>query len=82
MQRKITGMGGNETEIDFVLVGKNNRKYSKDMKTISWELQHWLVVTNIAKQKMKKVVKNQQTISRRVWKVKKNNMKTRFQEKL
>ena len=27
-QRKITySMGKNETEIDFVVVGKNNRKY-------------------------------------------------------
>ena len=34
-QRKITySMGGNETEIDFVLVAKNNRKYLKEMKTI------------------------------------------------
>ena len=36
-QRKITNsMGGNETEIGFVLIGKNNRKYLKDVKTISW----------------------------------------------
>ena len=40
-QRRITySMGGNEMKIDFVLVGKNNRKYLKDMKAISWELQH------------------------------------------
>ena len=36
-QRKITYcMGGNETEIDFVLVGKNNRKYLKEVKAIPW----------------------------------------------
>ena len=29
-------MGGNETEIDFVLV----RKFLKDMIAIPWELQH------------------------------------------
>ena len=34
-QRKRTfSMGGNETEIDFVLVGKNNRKYLQDVKAI------------------------------------------------
>ena len=45
-QRKITySMSGNETEIDFVLVGKNNRKYVKDVKAIPWELQHRPVVT-------------------------------------
>ena len=33
--KKITySMSGNETKIDFVLVGKNNRKYLKDMKNI------------------------------------------------
>ena len=35
-QKKITfNMGGNETEIDFVSVGKNNKKYLKDAKTPS-----------------------------------------------
>ena len=54
-QRKITySMGGNETEIDFVLVGKSNRNCLKDVKAISWELQQtWT--------KSKKVVKNEQT---------------------
>ena len=32
-QRKITcSMGGNETEINFVMVGKNNKNYLKDEK--------------------------------------------------
>ena len=52
-QRKITySMGRNETEINFVLVSKNNRKYLKDMKAISWELQHQLVVSDIDKRKL------------------------------
>ena len=51
-QKKIAySMGGNKTEIDFVSVGKNNRKYLKDMKAIPWELQHRLVVTDIHKRK-------------------------------
>ena len=61
-QRKIKyRIGGNETEIDFVLVGKNNRKYLKNEKAISWELQHRLVVTDIDKRKLKKVVENETT---------------------
>ena len=53
-QRKITySLDGNETEIDFVLVGKNNRQYLKNMKAIPWKLQHWLMVTNIDKRKLK-----------------------------
>ena len=57
-RKKITyGMNGNKTEIDFVLVVKNNKKYLKDMKAIPWELQHWLVATDIDKRKLMKVVK-------------------------
>ena len=34
-QRKITNcIGENETKIDFVLIGKNNRKYLKYVKPI------------------------------------------------
>ena len=70
-QRKITyGMCGNETEIDFVLVGKNNKKYLKDVKAISWGSQHRLVVTDIDKRGLMKAVKNKQSIRRRVWKLK------------
>ena len=58
-QRKITySLGGNETEIDFALVSKNNRKYLKHVKAIPWELQHWRVVTDIDKKMLKKIVKN------------------------
>ena len=32
--------------------------------------------------KLKKVVKNEQTIRRRVWKLEENNMKTKFQERV
>ena len=42
-------MGGNKTEIDFVLIGKNNKKYLKDVKAIPWKLQNRLVVTDIDK---------------------------------
>ena len=42
----------NGTEIDFVLVGKGNRKYLKDVKVIPGELQHRLVVTDLVKKKM------------------------------
>ena len=38
------------------------------MKAIPWEVQHQLVVTDIDKKKLKKVVKNEQTVRRRVWK--------------
>ena len=82
-QRKITySVNGNETVIDFVLVGKNNRKYLKDVKAIPWDLQHWLVVTDLDRRRLKKVVKSEQTMKRRVWKLNENNMKTRFQKRV
>ena len=49
--------GGNETEVDFVLVGKENRKYLRDVKIIPGELQHRLVTGDLDKKKLRKVVK-------------------------
>ena len=63
VQRKISNrVNGNETKIDFVLVGTNNRKYLQGVKAIPWELQYRLVVTDIGKRKLKKVVKNEQKV--------------------
>ena len=40
-ERKITfKSGNNESEIDFILVSKENRKFLKDVKVIPWELPH------------------------------------------
>ena len=82
-ERKIAySIDGNKTEIDFALVGKNNRKYLKEVKAIPWVLQHRLVVTNIDKRRLKKVVTNERIIRRRVWKLKENNMKAKFQDRV
>ena len=60
LSAKITcGMSENETEIDLVLVGKNNRKYFIDVKAIGWELQQRPVVIDIDKTRLKKVVKKE-----------------------
>uniref|UniRef100_A0A0L8FGS5 Uncharacterized protein n=1 Tax=Octopus bimaculoides TaxID=37653 RepID=A0A0L8FGS5_OCTBM len=54
-KRKLNfSAGGNETETDFVLVGRKNIKYLRDMKTIPGELQHGLVVADLNKRKVKK----------------------------
>ena len=40
-KKKVTyGSGGNESEIHFVLVEKESRKFLKDVKVICWELQN------------------------------------------
>jgi len=49
--------GGNETEIDFVLVGRKERRYMRYVKAISWELQHRLIIADVDKRKLKNMVK-------------------------
>ena len=54
-KKKITySVDGCETEIYFVLVGEKYRKYIRDVKVISWQLQHKLVVVDLDK----KILKN------------------------
>ena len=49
-KRKVTYSAGEiRTKIDFVLVGKGNKKYLRDVKVIQGELQHRLVVTDLVK---------------------------------
>ena len=75
-------MGGNEAKTDFVLIGKSNKKYLKEVKAIPWQLQHGLVVTEIYIRKLKKVMKNKQTVRTRVWKLKETNIEARFQNRI
>ena len=75
MTYSIRGYG---TEIDFVLVGKRNRKYLKDVKVISGELQHRLVVKELVKMKVKKVVRKEATERRKVSKLKEDDTRARF----
>ena len=59
-ERKVTySSGGNDTEIDFVLVGKENRKYLRDVKVIPGELQHRLVVVDVEGRKTEEVSKEE-----------------------
>ena len=52
-KRKVTySAGGNESEIDFVLMGKGNRKYLRDVKVIPGELQHRFLVVDLVKKKV------------------------------
>ena len=60
---------GNDTEIDFVLVGKEKRKYLRDVKIIPGELQHRLVVVDVEERKLKKSVKKSKRVRWRVWKL-------------
>ena len=49
-KRKVMySAGENGIEVDFVLVGKGNKKYLRDVKVIPGELQHMLVVTDLVR---------------------------------
>ena len=73
--------GGNDTEIDFVVVGKEKGKYLRDVKVILGELQHRLMVVDV-EQKLKKSVKKSRRVRWRVWKLKKKEIKEKFEEKV
>ena len=60
--------GENETEIDFVLVGKRHRKNPRDVKVIPGELHHRLVVMDLVKKKVNKVVRKEAIERRKVCK--------------
>ena len=55
MKKKTTYKSrGNRTEIDFALIGRNDRNYLKDDKAMSGFLQHAIVVADINRRKLKK----------------------------
>ena len=74
--------GGNDTEIDLVLVGKEKRKYLRDVKVIPGKLQHRLVVVDVEEQKLKKSVKKSKRVRWRVWKLKEKEIKEKFEERI
>ena len=68
-KKKITfKSGNNESEIDFILISKENRKHLKDVKIIPWELQHRLLVVDVDKRKLNKVVKKEPRVKSMVGK--------------
>ena len=82
-KRKITyGVGGFETEIDFVLVGEKYRKYIRDMKVIPWKLQHRLVVVDLDNKILKKVVRKQGIIGRKIWNLNENRARVKFEKRV
>ena len=61
------------------LVGKGNRKYSRDAKVIPGELPHRLVVTDLIKKKIKKVVRKKAIQRRKLWKLKQDDTRATFE---
>ena len=65
-----------------MVVGEKCRKYIRDVKVISWELQHRLVVVDLDKKILKKVVRKQQIIKRKIWKLNENQTRVRFEKRV
>ena len=74
--------GRNETEIDCVIVGKEKRKYLRDVKVISEELQHRLVVVDVEEQKLNKSVKKNKRVKWKVWTLKEKVITKKFEERV
>ena len=82
-KRKITySASGCGTENDFVLVGEKYRKYIRDVQMIPWELQHRMVVVDLDKKVLKKVVRKEQIIRRKIWKLNENQTRVRFEKRV
>ena len=82
-KRKVTySSDGNDTEIDFVLVEKEKRKYLRDVKLLPGELQHRLVVVNVEEQKLEKSAKKSKRVRWRVWKLNEKEIKQKFEERI
>ena len=47
----------NETEIDFVLTKKEHQRFVRNVKAISLESQHALMIAEIDKKKIRKVMR-------------------------
>ena len=68
---KITYNGGlgRETEIDFALAGRRDRKHIKNLKSILGEYQLKLLVIDLDGRSIKKKVKSYRSVKKRVWKL-------------
>ena len=74
--------GNNNSEIDFILVSKENRKHLKGVRVIPWELQHRLLVANVDKRKLNTVAKTDSRVKCMVWTLNERKMQEKFEKKV
>ena len=73
-------MGENVTEIDFLLIKKEHRQFIKKVKAISGEFQHALVIADIDKRKIMKVVRKTCAEKRKITLLKDVKIRKQFEE--
>ena len=54
----------------------------KDLKIIPWKLQHRLLVADVDKRKVNKVVKKESRVKNMVWKLKEREMQEKFERRV
>ena len=54
----------------------------KDVKVIQWELQHRLLVADVDKRKLNKVVKKESRVKGMAWKLKEGEMQEKFERRV
>ena len=67
-KRKVAYSSGGETMSDFVLVEKESRKFLKDVKVISRELQHKLLIVDVKKKILFERIKMKRKMQWRIYK--------------
>ena len=82
-RRKVTfRMSKNETGIDFVLIKKEHRWFIQNVKTITGEFQHALVIADTDKRKIRKVVRKTCADRRKITLLKDVKIRNQFEEKV
>ena len=70
-----------EHKLILCLWGKIQKLY-RDVKVIPWELQHRLLVVDLDKKVLKKVVRKERIIRRKIWKLNENQTRVRFEKRV
>ena len=78
----ILRVGESETEIDFVLIKKEHRRSIQNVKAIPAEFQHALVIADVDKKKIMKVVRKTCAERRKLTLLKDVKIRKRFEEKV
>ena len=63
-----------------MLVGEKYKNYVRGVKVIPCEFQHRLVVVDLDKKVLKKVVRKQRIIGSKIWKLNQNRTRVRFEK--
>ena len=75
-------MSVNETKIDFVLINKEHRQFIHNVKAIPGLFEHALVIADIDKRKIRKVVRKTCAEKRKISLLKDVKIRKQFEEKV